>query len=168
MKVKNLFDRDIEASKTIEALEELKKLPSIPAALLSAYIGKPFFTDEIKKRIFDIVRECEIISGKNDIKRLTTKEYKESIYSYDVETIMKDIYCGSDGDTLYDAFVPKFDEFVLDEITKINTAFAFDDCFANAYVTVVDEIKCELYAEWLNECISLDEWFDFLMSITEG
>lgn len=54
MKIKSTFDRDIEASKTIEALEMLQSMQRVTPEMLKAHIKTPILNDGAK---YDIIEE---------------------------------------------------------------------------------------------------------------
>lgn len=53
MKIKSTFDRDIEASKTIEALEMLQSMQRVTPEMLKAHIKTPILSEDAKSRILE-------------------------------------------------------------------------------------------------------------------
>lgn len=160
---------DQETKNIVEAMAGWKKMHEITADDIREYIRIPRFTDTIKEKIFDIVRKIGIKNSKAEIEYLfTSEEYRKSKCEYDIQWIMMDIdYNAFTADSLFARFMAEFNSLVNDEFNIINSEFAYEDCFQNAYVDCISDEMGGIEDEWLEECITLEEWKNLLMSVAK-
>lgn len=158
--------------KAIEQIEALKANAEITADQIRPYIKFPIITRDFINAVFDIVRKIGVKCSKKHIEYLfTSEDYKQDLMSYDVYeilSIMRDIDSDEFGNSLYKEFQAAFDDFLSAEFAKWNTAFAFEDCFANAYVEVLEELKDQITDDILNNICTLEEWQNLLMSLARN
>ena len=153
----NEEERMVDEQKAVEALEELEKQHEVTYEMLIDYIKPPIFTEEIKQRIFDIVREDPPKCTKKQIKTLFNPNAYKYLATDDLDILMVMISMDKCGNYSYwDRFVSDYSSLVSGAFAEANPLVAYNELFADAYTDCQGDFAIE--SEWLNERITMDEW----------
>lgn len=91
MKIKSTFDRDIEASKTIEALEMLQSMQRVTPEMLKAHIKTPILSEDAKDEILQELFNC-YYGFKRMVQEIICREFDKVNTSLANEDCFDDAY----------------------------------------------------------------------------